>query len=73
MAYRPDGDRPASRKKTALERKRALAWNDPLYAAQALLAFRRGVDANDEDAPEVGALMLAEFLYLVRGFLGKGR
>jgi hypothetical protein len=39
-------------------------------AAQYLLAFARGSDEEDEDAPYLGALLLAEFLHLVRS-LGK--
>lgn len=50
-----------------------LAWEDARYAAQALKAFRRGGDDTDSDAEEVGALMVAEFLLLVRNFLSGGK
>lgn len=43
-----------------------------VLAAEYLLAFRNGEDQDDEDAPFVGALLIAEFLQLVRSLGGKG-
>lgn len=43
----------------------AAAQKRPEVAAEYLLAFVRG-DEDDPDAPYVGALLIAEFLHLVR-------
>jgi hypothetical protein len=42
---------------------------DAEWAAWALRAFLRDSDEVDEDLPDVGALMVAEYLLLVRNFL----
>jgi hypothetical protein len=47
------------------------AHADVGVAADYLLAFVRGQDADDEDAPYIGACLVAEFLHIVRCTLVK--